>query len=266
MSATTFTPAARERSLARIYLLEAKSELLKVWRVPAYTLPTLAFPMLFYLFFGVVMAKKSPQGLQIATYLLATYGTFGVLGASLFGFGVGVAMERGQGWMLFKRATPMPPLAHLAGKLAMCLLFSLLVVAGLFGLGVTVGGVTAPLSTLLRLGAVTVAGALPFGAMGLAIGYWAGPNSAPALVNLIYLPMAIGSGLWFPIQMLPTVMQKIAPVFPAYHLAQLGLGILGLGKPRVEPLTSVVVLAAFTLAALALAWAGYRRDEGRTFG
>jgi ABC-2 type transport system permease protein len=113
---------------------------------------------------------------------------------------------------------------------------------------------------------VTVAGALPFGALGLAIGYWAGPNSAPALVNLIYLPMSICSGLWFPIQMLPSLMQKIAPVFPAFHLAQLGLRILGLGQPRVEAATSVLVLAGFTLAALALAWAGYRRDEGRTFG
>jgi ABC-2 type transport system permease protein len=263
MSATTYTHG---RSLARIYALEAKYEFLKLWRLPAYVIPTLTFPLVFYLFFGVAMAKKMAGGFPIGTYLLATYGTFGVMGCCLYGFGVGVATERGQGWMLFKRATPMPPLAHLAGKLAMCVLFGALVVAGLFVLGVTVGGVQVPLPSLLRLFALTISGALPFGALGLVLGNWAGPNSAPGLVNLVYLPMAICSGLWIPIQALPELIQRLAPIFPAYHLSQLGLGILGLGRPELVPARSVAFLALFTLAALALAWIGYRRDEGRTFG
>lgn len=167
--------------------------------------------------------------------------------------------------MLFKRASPMPPLAHLFGKLGMCLLFSATGVLGLFVLGVTVGGAHLDLSVLGRLFVTLVAGALPFGALGLALGYSAGPNSAPALANLVYLPMAICSGLWFPVQVLPTFLQKIAPFLPAYHLAQLGLRILGMGQ-GVPVARSVSYLAAFTVAALGFAWAGYRRDEGKTFG
>ena len=107
-------PTAK-RNLWRIYALEARYEFLKQLRLPAYVVPTLAFPLVFYLLFGVALN----HGAGVSTYMLATYGAFGVMNTALFAFGVGVAAERGQGWMLFKRATPMPPFAHFAGKLAM---------------------------------------------------------------------------------------------------------------------------------------------------
>lgn len=268
MNAETLTPA---RSLGRIFALESKYELLKLLRLPAYVLPTLAFPMMFYLLFGVAF-RRAGGPFDMATYLIATYGAFGVMNAALFGFGVGVAMERGQGWMLFKRATPMPPLAWFAGRLAACLLFGAVMVACLFTLAATAGGVRMPLAQWLSLSGVLVAGAVPFSAFGLAIGSWAGPNSAPAVINLLSLPMGFASGMWLPIQMLPGVIKKIAVYLPSFHYAQLALGRLGYSGgvggvghtvPAVE---SVTVLAAFTIASLGLARAGFRRDEGKTFG
>src|SRR5215831_14777459 len=98
---------------ARIYVLEARYEFLKLLRLPGYSIPTIAFPVLFYLIFGLSLGPGRSAGpVSIATYLIATYGAFGVIGASLFSFGVGVAIERGLGWMLLKRATPMPPMAY----------------------------------------------------------------------------------------------------------------------------------------------------------
>lgn len=266
MSAMTATTTIPSGGLARIYALEAKYEFLKVLRLPMYAIPTITFPLVFYLLFGVAMKGRfSSSSFDMATYLLGTYGAFGVIGAALFGFGVGVAVERGQGWMLFKRATPMPPLAHLVAKLCMALLMSSLVVAGLFLLGATLGGVHLPLAKWLALFAVLVAGAIPFGAIGLAIGYWAGPNSAPAIVNLLYLPMAFCSGLWIPVQALPGFLQKLAPYLPPYHSSQLALKVIGLDRGGSVG-TSIAALAIFSVAALALAWVGYRRDEGKTFG
>jgi len=41
---------------------------------------------MFYVLFGLVLnAKEAIGGTGVPTYLLATYGTFGVMGASLFG-------------------------------------------------------------------------------------------------------------------------------------------------------------------------------------
>lgn len=265
---TTTTLAASSRvsqrpSLARIYLLEAKLEFLKLWRMPAFAIPTLAFPVLFYAFFGLTF--KPPGAFSMATYLVATYGCFGVIGASLFGFGVGVAVERGQGWMLLKRASPMPPGAYFAAKIAMSVLFGSLIIAMLYTLGAVFGEVELALSSWALLATVHVLGALPFCAMGLALGYFAGPNSAPAVVNVIYLPMAFLSGLWIPIQVLPELVQSIARFLPAYHFAQLALKVIDAdqGRPVVE---HIAYLATLTLVSLILARIGLRRDQDQTYG
>ena len=90
--------------MLKIYLLEAKYEFFKVMRVPAFVVPTVLFPLIFYVFFGVALGhQRVPGSVLLGQYLIATYGTFGVMGASLFGFGVYVAVERGQGWLQVKR-------------------------------------------------------------------------------------------------------------------------------------------------------------------
>ena len=120
------------------YALEAKYEFLKQLRMPAYAIPAITFPVMFYLLFGVMFGGGRPAGsTTVATYMLATYGAFGVIGSALFGFGVGVAVERGQGWMTLKRATPMPPLAYFVAKLAMRGLFAAIIVLLLSLAGVT---------------------------------------------------------------------------------------------------------------------------------
>ena len=254
------------RSLPRIYALEAKYEFLKLFRMPAYAIPTIAFPGLFYVFFGITFGGGRTAGaVSMSAYLLATYGAFGVIGASLFGFGVGVAIERGQGWMLLKRATPMPPLAYFTAKIAMALAFSVILVVGLFTLGATFGGVAMPLTDWLSLAAVLIAGALPFCAFGLFLGYVCGPNSAPAIVNLLYLPMAFLSGLWIPVQALPGFLQQLAPVLPPYHLSQLALAQVG-AHSGPAAWVSILYLSIFTLVSLGLAYVGFRRDEGKTYG
>jgi ABC-2 type transport system permease protein len=264
MNAQTMT-ATDGRSLGRIFAKEAKYEILKLMRLPMYVVPTLAFPLVFYMLFGVALNRGPSTTFNFPTYLIATYGAFGVMNAALFGLGVGLAVERGQGWLLFKRATPMPPLAPYFGKLVMCMIFGLAIVISLFTLGATAGGVRLPLSTWLALAGVQVAGAIPFAAFGLAIGYWVGPNSAPAIINLLSLPAAFGSGMWFPIQVMPAIVKKIAQFLPPYHYTQLTLKILGMD--RGEPVArSLAVLIGFTLVSIVLAWFGWRRDEGKTFG
>ena len=249
----------------RIYLLEAKTELIKVIRLPAYALPTIGFPAMFYVLFALAMGRGQVDGARISTYMLGTYGAFGVMGASLFGFGVSLALERAQGWLLLKRSMPAPAGSWIVGKMAVAVAFSLAVVLVLDVLGVAFGGVRMPVSQWALLVGVLMAGALPFSALGLALGYVSGPNSAPAVVNLVYLPMAFLSGLWIPVTMLPAAMQKLAVCLPAYHLAQLALLVVGGGRGG-PAWSHVLVLAGFTLVSIAVALWAYRRDEGLTFG
>lgn len=257
--------ASRRPSLLKIYRTEAAHEFLKVIRVPIFAVSTLVFPLMFYVIFGLTFAGETADGVGITTYLLAGYGAFGVIGSGLFGFGVGVATERGQGWMRLKRVSPMPPLAYFVAKVAMSTAFAALIVMALFALGATFGEVRMPAEQWAGLGAVLVFGALPFCAMGLAFGYLVGPNSAPALLNLVYLPIAFASGLWIPLSQLPDIVQAIAPFLPPYHLAQFALGLIGAADGS-SPLVHLGALVAFTAGFLVIAGWGYWRDEGRTYG
>src|SRR5271155_5923226 len=146
-------PAKWGRSLsktAEIYWKETKYEFLKRWRMPIYSLSVILFPAMFYTLFGLVINRDASGGHQeAATYLLATMGCYGIIGVALFAFGVGVATERGQGWLEVKRASPMPVPAYFAGRVVTCLLFSFIVFLTLFALGTSFGGVRlAPLQIL----------------------------------------------------------------------------------------------------------------------
>jgi len=255
----------RGPSLVRIYRTEAFHEFLKLIRVPMFAVSTLVFPLMFYVIFGITFADETAGGVGVTTYMLATYGAFGVIGAALFGFGASIATERGQGWMRLKRVSPMPPLAYFVGKVVMATAMSGLIVLALFALGATIGGVEMPAIRWITLALVLVAGALPFAAMGLAFGYLIGPNSAPAVLNLVYLPMAFAAGLWIPITQLPDPVRAFAPFLPPYHFSQLALGTFGASEGG-SALLHLAALAGFTAAFLAVAAWGFRRDEGKTYG
>lgn len=253
-------PTLRRSSALRSFALEARFELVRLVRQPAYVIPTFAFPLAFYYFFGISMGPQRYAGHSVATYMLASFGAFGVIGAALFGFGISVALERSSGWLILRRASPMRLWSYFGAKMLAALCFSLAVAAALETLGGFFGGVQlAPQAWLALLG-VLVAGAVPFCALGLAIGTIAPANGAPAIVNLIYLPMSFLGGLWIPAGLLPKAFVHIAPWMPTYHFANLALAAIGIGSAA--PL-DIVALMLWTAVFLALAAFGWRRDESR---
>ena len=233
----------------RSYLQEAKCEALRMLREPAFCLPVIGFPVLFYLLFGVLLDKGEGKAAQ---YLLATYGAFGVIGAGLFGFGVTIAVDREKGLLRLKRALPVPPGALLLAKMVMAMSFAAIISLVLAVIAATVAGVALEPSQWIRLFVINVLGVLPFCAIGLFVGSLVGGNAVPALLNMLYLPMAFLSGLWLPLSMLPGALATAAPAWPAYHLGQLGLKVVGhdAGGPVWLHLLvlAVVAIAFFVLA------------------
>src|SRR5262249_5932304 len=140
-------------------------------------------------------------------------------------FGVGVAVERGLGWLELKRASPMPIGAWFFAKLAVSMVFGSAVILLLFALGAGFGNVRMTAAQWLLTFGTLLAGAVPFCALGLTIGNLAGPNSAPGTVNMIFMPLAFCGGLWLPYEFLPKAIQQVAQLLPSYHLGQIALAI-----------------------------------------
>jgi ABC-2 type transport system permease protein len=265
--ATLAIPRRTPGEWINVFALEAKYEILKYLRLHIFSMSTLLFPTMFYVLFGIVLPGGGHASrTETATYLLATMACYGVMGVAMFSFGVGIAMERGQGWLQVKRASPMPLPAYFLAKIVNAMVFAVAISLLLLAVGVAFGGVRMAPLTALKLISVLVLGSIPFSAMGLAIGYFAKPNSAPAMVNLIYLPMSFCSGLWIPIFLLPKVLQNVAQLLPPYHVAQLALNAIKAG-PYPNPVgVHVEALIGVTLLFLGLAAYGYWKDEGETYG
>ncbi len=251
MNTPSMQPATPAPSLLRIQALESWYEFLAVLRQPAFAIPTLTFPVVFYVLFAILLPGKWGD-IQKSAYLLATYGAFGVIGPALFGFGVGLAMEREKGWLELKRVSPMPIGVYFVAKISMSLLFGFIVLCLLSVAAIGFGGVRIAPATWLALVGALMLGTLPFCAMGLWLGCLVKGQAAVAVVNLVYLPMSVLSGLWIPIFAFPVVMQKMAVLWPSWHLAQMALGIVGQVQD-VRYGLHAVVLVAMTAVFLLLA-------------
>ena len=245
---TTASPISQYSALS-VYVTEARFEFIRMLRMPMFALPALVFPAMFYTLFGILMGHGKAE---MSTYLLATYSIFGVMGPGLFGFGVSVALEKDQGWLKWRRAVPALPGAYFVSKMVMALIFAFIIFIELAVLSSVFGGVDLTALQWSQLLIISLLSSLPFCALGLVIGILVNGQAAPAIVNLIYLPMAFLSGLWLPINMLPKFLGNLAPIWPSYHASQIALKVIGsdLGVPIWQHISYLVV---FTLVMLWLA-------------
>jgi ABC-2 type transport system permease protein len=268
MSTATFnlpqaSPSATS-SLTRtveIFLREARYEFVRMLRTRSFSFSIVGFPVVFYIFFGLIMNRGEHIGaISVAKYVLASYAVFGMVGAALFGIGVGLASELAAGWLELKRASPMPPIAYLLAKCTSAMAFGVIIVSLLTILGITVGHVSLTLPEFARMIGLTVVGVIPFACMGMALALLVPFSSAPGIANMIYLPMSFCGGLWIPITMLPKIMQQFAVLLPTYHLAQLMLGAFHYESVGTTA-SHWLGLLGFTLLMMGVAAIAFRRLE-----
>ena len=251
--------------VTRVLWKQTRAQALNSLRIPAFSLTTTVLPIMFFAFFGLPYVHQTIAGTNVNTgaYLMGSFGAYAVSSAMVFNFGIGVAVARGQKMDLLQRATPLPSGIAIAATVLNAMLFALISLIALFVFATIVGGVRLPVDTWLNLTLRLLVGAVPLIGLGMAIGYAAGPNSAPAVTNLIYLPMSFASGLFVPVQDLPDFVQKIAPYLPTYHYGQLAWNAVGAPTESVEK--AVLWLAAWAVVLFALALRFIRLDQSRKF-
>jgi len=244
----------------RIFQMETKYDFLKLMRTKSFSLATIGFPVMFYVLFGIANRNAYAGNVHIAKYMLGGYACFGLIGAALFGIGVGLASELAAGWLELKRASPMPVPAYLFAKCASAVAFGIIIVSILTAVATAFGDVSlSPLEMIKMLG-MTIVGSISFASMGLLLALLVPANAAPGIVNLIYLPMSFLSGLWIPLRFMPHWLQKFAPALPTYHLAQLMLNIFGY-QDSMSLATHWNALIGFTLLMLGTSWLVFHRKE-----
>jgi ABC-2 type transport system permease protein len=256
---------ARRAPIGPMLARQTLAEFLKLWRVPAFSITSLFLPVMFYAFIGIgSSAQVISPGVTFGAYFLASMAVYSVANVMIFSFGISVATERGMKMDVLIRATPMPAWVYLLSKCIVAVAFAALTLVVLFPFAYIAGGVRLDATVWATLAFRVLLGSIPFIALGFAIGYLSGPNSAVAVINLIYLPTAFASGLFFPKQLLPEFIQRIAPYLPLHFFGQLGWDAVG--APTDESVTTdwLYLVAYGVLFFIVALWA-YRREESRKF-
>jgi ABC-2 type transport system permease protein len=241
----------------RLVFAHARAMTLELLRYPAFSVPTLAFPALFFLLF------VAPRDDRDATLLLASFAGFAFLAVAFFQFGVGLAAERESPWERFLRVLPVRAGVRLAARLLSGTLFGM-ASAGLVALtAVATTDAHLPPVRWAGLALALTAGAVPFALLGIALGYWVSPRGALPVANILYLVLAFAGGLWTTPAHLPAAVASVSPLVPT---RQFGEVLWGSVQGRLWQPRDWVLLLAWGVAFGVLAVWGYSRDEGRRYG
>jgi len=239
----------------RLAAAHARVLALELARQPAYVVPTLAFPTLFFLIFAGGPAAD-------ANARLARFAAFAAIGVAFFQFGVGIAGDRASPWELYLRTLPVPAWSRFAARLVPAAAFAA-AAAGLVAVAAMLATpVSLSASAAVAVAATLLAGTIPFGLLGIALGYWAPPRASLPLANLLYLSLSYAGGLWIPPDRLPPAVEPFSRLLPTRALAD---ALAAAAAARPAPPGAWLELAAFSVLFAALAAAGYARDEGRRF-
>lgn len=263
---TTATNAAPTRSrettspdlLRRILFVEVRDELRAIVREPAAIGFSVLMPVAFFALFVGVFGGQGDTPTQVGTTMLATFGTFGVLSVTLMNPGIGLAADRERGWLRVKRAAAVPFPVTVAAKILAAVPYAVGVIATMTATAFATGRLDATASEVLRLIAVLIGGATAFVPLALAVGAVASSSGAAAILNALLIPMAVASGLWMPLEVLPDWVASLAPGLPAYHLAELAKAQLAGGGGGAHGLAlhglALLVTAAAGAGVFALAY------------
>ena len=240
----------------RLVRLHARAATLELLRYPAFSVPTLAFPALFFLLFVAPRPAADP------TLLLASFAGFAVLAVAFFQFGVGIAAERESAWERFVRTLPLRPRTRFAARVLSASLFGLCSAALVVTAALATTGASLPAARWAALAAALALGGVPFALLGIALGYWVSPRAALPAANILYLVLSFTGALWTTPAHLPSSIASLSPFVPTRPFGNVLWGAVEgqLWRPR-----DWLLLLAWSVAFAALATWGYRRDEGRRY-
>ena len=205
----------------RLFLHELRTEQLLFWRNREAAFFTFFLPIIFFLIFGSIYGDSRINGIRGASFLEAGMIGYGVASTAFAGLAISMVIRRETGVLKRIRATPLPPPAYLLAVLASTFVSFLIQAALIVLIGRFLFSVRFPDRPLSLLAALAI-GAAAFAALGLGLtGAVRSAEGSSAVVNFVYLPMAIISGTFFSPDKYPGFLKGIADVLPLTYFTKL---------------------------------------------
>jgi ABC-2 type transport system permease protein len=212
----------------RLFVHEVRTEQLLFWRNRESAFFTFFLPVIFFLVFGSIYGNSTitKEHLRAAPFLEAGMIGYGVASTAFAGLAITMVIRREGGVLKRIRATPLPPATYLLAVLVSTFIVFLVETALIIAIGRTlfsVGLPDRPFSLLVAL----VIGSGAFAAMGLGLtSVVRSAEGSSAVVNFVYLPMAIISGTFFTPKEYPGFLRAIADVLPLTYFTKLTRNVM----------------------------------------
>ncbi len=210
---------------------------------------------------GQPLVRQAVQGepIRYVDWLLPGVLSMNMMFSALYGVGYVIVRYRKNGVLKRLKATPLSAFEFLSAQVISRLWVILLVTAGVFfGMSLFIDfpmeGSYLDLLLIFTLGAMSVI------SLGLVIASRsASEEFASGLLNLVSWPMMFLSGVWFSLEGLHPLVQKVALIFPLTHLIDAARAVMIDGAGLLQVADRLVVLAAMTavflfIGALAFRW------------
>ncbi len=198
------------------------------------------------------------KGSRYIDFLLPGLIGLNLMGSSMWGIGYTIVLARKRRQLRRFAATPMRRSHFMLSYLLSRLVFLVLELAGLVGLGFLAFGVTVHGSVLALL-LVSVLGAASFAALGLLIAARVqSVEAANGWMNFIMMPMWILSGTFFAYTKFPEVIQPLLRALPLTALIDALRAIVNDGAALTELGLELGVMTAWGVVAFALALRWFR--------
>jgi len=244
----------------RLFIHEVRTEQLLFWRNREAAFFTFFLPIIFFLIFGSIYGDSTitKEHIRAAPFLEAGMIGYGVASTAFAGLAITMTIRRESGVLKRIRATPLPPATYLLAVLVSTFIVFLIEAALIIVIGRLLFSVGVPdkLGSLLLTLAL---GAACFAAMGLGLtGFVRSAEGSSAVVNFVYLPMAIISGTFFTPKEYPHFLRVIADVLPLTYFTKLTREVMVRNHHLWSQPWSIVAVLAWGLVGLAAAIRGFR--------
>jgi ABC-2 type transport system permease protein len=243
-----------------LFLHELRTEQRLFWRNREAAFFTFLLPIIFFLIFGSIYGNDviKKEHVRAKDFLMAGMIGYGVASTAFAGLAITMVIRRESGVLKRIRATPLPPALYLGAVLGSTFVVFFIEVALIIAAGRLFFGISLPRS-FLSLVVVLLIGAVCFAAMGLGLtSAVRSAEGASAVVNIVYLPMAIISGTFFAPRQFPTFLRAIADVLPLTYFTQLTRNVMLRHEHLWSQGSAIAVVAAWGAVGLAVAIRTFR--------
>jgi ABC-2 type transport system permease protein len=245
----------------RLFLHELRAEQMLFWRNRESAFFTFLLPVIFLLIFGSIYGNRTltnEGGIRAAAFLEAGMIGYGVAATCFAGLAISMVVRRESGVLKRIRTTPLPAATYIAAVLASTFVVFLIEAALMVAIGRVFFSVAVPTEVLSFLAAL-VLGAVAFAALGLGItGLVRSAEGSSAVINFVYLPMAIISGTFFSPQSYPSFLRWLAEFFPLTHYTKLMRDVVVRNQHLWSDWGAIAVVALWGVVGLFAAIRGFR--------